>query len=107
MRIGELRKQISFQSEQMTADGAGGYALAWTTVLTAWAEIEPLHGDKRYVDGHLEAHATHKMILRYQSGVTPDMRVTYGSRTFKILSLLNQNERNQWLEVMVEEGAVS
>lgn len=105
MRIGELRKQISFQSEQMIADGAGGYALTWVTVLTAWGEIEPLHGDKRYVDGHLQVEATHKVTLRYQSGLTADMRIIYGSRVFKILSLLNQDERNQWLEVMVVEGA--
>ncbi|MBV8061583.1 MAG: phage head closure protein [Alphaproteobacteria bacterium] len=107
MSIGTLRKRVSFQSEQMTADGAGGYVLSWVTVMTVWAEIEPLQGSKRYVDGHLEAEATHKITARYQSGLTTDMRITYSGRTFKILSLLNKGERNQWLDVMVREGGAA
>jgi len=104
MRISDLRKRITLQSETPTTDSAGGYALVWTNVLMAWAEIKPTSGQKIFVDGHLEGHITHRVTLRYQSGITTDMRMIYNGRTFNIRAVLNSNESNRTLELLVEEG---
>lgn len=106
MRIGELRKQITIQAETPTGDGAGGYALAWMNIASAWADITPLSGNEVFTAQHLEGHATHRVTMRYRSdiAITTDMRIIYNSRVFNIRSVLNIDERNQWTEMLVEEG---
>ena len=104
MNSGDLRKQVTFQAETPTTDSAGGYALVWTNVMTVWADIKPSSGQKYFVDGHLEGHVTHHVTMRYQSGITTDMRMIYNSRVFNIRAVLNTNESNRWLELLVEEG---
>ncbi len=107
MRIGQLRKRVAIQAESSTPDGAGGYTLGWATVATVWADINPVTGNEAFVAQHLEGHITHRITLRWQSGVTitSDMRVLYGSRLFNIHAVLNNDERNQWIELLVEEGS--
>jgi SPP1 family predicted phage head-tail adaptor len=106
MRIGELRKQIVIQAETPAADGAGGYALAWTTLGTVWANIDPLSGSEVFTAQHLEGHVTHRITMRYRSDltITSDMRAVYNNRIFNIRSVLNMDESNQWQELLVEEG---
>jgi SPP1 family predicted phage head-tail adaptor len=106
MRIGELRKQIAIQEEVPTPDDAGGYALTWTTVATMWGDISPLNGNEIYTAQHLEGHVTHRITLRYRSdiAITSNMRAVYNNRTFNIRSIFNTDERNQWQELLAEEG---
>ena len=104
MHIGFLRKRITIQNETSTPDGAGGFVLAWSDVATVWAEIMPLNGREVFVAQQPEGRVTHRVTLRWFSGVTTDMRVVFNSRVFNIRSVLNTDERNQWLELMVEEG---
>jgi SPP1 family predicted phage head-tail adaptor len=102
--IGSLRKRITIQAETPASDGAGGYALAWTNVMTVWADIAPSTGQKIFTDGHLEGHVTHHITMRYQTGITTDMRVNYNNRIFNIRAVLNNDESNRWIELLVEEG---
>ena len=104
MTIGNLRKRVTFQAETPTTDNVGGYTLAWTNVMTVWAEIKPSSGNKYFVAGHLEGHITHHVTMRYQTGITTDMRMTYNNRAFNIRAILNTDESNRWLELLVEEG---
>ena len=105
MKIGRMRKRITLQTETPTTDNAGGYALAWTNSLTVWADIEPLSGHEVFTASHLEGRVTHSVTMRYQTGITTDMRIIYGSRVFNIRAVLNSDESNRWLELLVEEGA--
>jgi SPP1 family predicted phage head-tail adaptor len=109
MRIGELRKRITIEAEAQTADGAGGYALGWTTVATVWGEIKPLTGRKVYFAQHLEGRVTHQVNLRWDpdATITTDMRVNYNGRLFNIHAVINADERNHWAELLVEEGTAT
>jgi SPP1 family predicted phage head-tail adaptor len=100
-----MRKRVTIQQETPTSDGAGGYALVWINVMTIWAEIEPITGQKVFTDGHLEGHVTHHITMRYATGITTDMRVTYNNRLFNIRAVLNTDEQNRWTELLVEEGS--
>jgi SPP1 family predicted phage head-tail adaptor len=106
MSIGTLRKQVSIQSETKTPDNAGGYTLAWTTLATVWANITPISGKEVFAAGHLEGHATHKVTIRWRSDLvlTPDMRLSYNSRTFNIRAVLNRGEENKQFLLYAEEG---
>jgi head-tail adaptor len=43
--------------------------------------------------------------MRYLAGITAQMRVLYGSRTFQIISVLNVDQRNRVLVLYCEEHA--
>lgn len=107
MRVGELRKRVTFQSETSSSDNAGGYTLGWTTVATVWAAIEPLNGREVFTAQHLEGHVTHRVIIRYRSDITSDMRMVYGARVFNVRAVINQDERNCWTTLLVEEGVAA
>lgn len=104
---GTLRKRIAIQSETSVSDNAGGYTLGWATSFTLWADITPVTGHSLYVYGHIESHVTHRITVRYQSGITADMRVLYNGRVFAIHAVVNDDESNHWLHLLVEEGVAT
>ena len=42
--------------------------------------------------------------MRYRSGVTPAMRLVFDERIFNIRTIHNIDEKNDMLELLVEEG---
>lgn len=109
MTIGSLRKQVSVQAEVLGADSAGGYTPAWTTRATVWAEIEPLSGREVLAAQHLEGRVTHRVTMRWRDDltITPAQRLLIAGRAFNIRSVLNRGERNQWLDILAEEGGAA
>lgn len=107
MNAGRLRHQVTIQQQTQTATAYGGYSETWTDVATVWAHIKPLYGRERWHGDQVESDVTHQITIRYRSDVTvsPQMRVLYGSRVFKIISVINPEERNELLVLeCVEEN---
>jgi SPP1 family predicted phage head-tail adaptor len=109
MKTGTLRQRVSLQAEQRTSDTAGGYALAWTTLATVWANIKPITGKEVLAAGRLETRITHKITVRWRKDltITPDMRALVHDRVFSIRAVINENESNRWATLLVEEGAAA
>ncbi len=99
MRAGELRHRITLVEPTVVPDGLRG---ASATVMSTVADhlpaaIGPLEGRELYAAQQINATATHRIRVRYLSGVKPTQRVLFGLRTFEILSAMNVEERNrQW-----------
>ncbi len=102
--ISRMRHQITFQSESLTTDSGGGYSLSWSNGSTVWAEILPSSGSERFFAGQMVAAKTFRITTRYISGITSKMRILYGSRVLNIRSISNLEEKNEWLEIIAEEG---
>jgi SPP1 family predicted phage head-tail adaptor len=102
--IGKLRHSITIESAARTPDGAGGATLAWSTFVSTFASIEPASARERWMGHQVEADVTHKITMRYQSGITSAMRVVFGARVFQIHGITNEDERSQWLHLACEEG---
>ncbi|MFQ5783607.1 MAG: phage head closure protein [Alphaproteobacteria bacterium] len=107
VRAGALRHRVALQSAVETADGGGGFGVAWSDVATVWAAIEPLKGTERLRAQRLENPVSHKVTIRYRGGVTAAMRLKFGTRIFDIRAVINPRERNQRLELLCEEGVGS
>ncbi|MDD3289078.1 MAG: phage head closure protein [Alphaproteobacteria bacterium] len=93
MRIGNLDKRLTLQSESFS-----GSAAVWATIGSVWAEIKPAGGSAE--------HITHKIIVRYRSDVATGMRLILGDRVFTVRSIIRPDESGRWLELMVEEGGL-
>jgi SPP1 family predicted phage head-tail adaptor len=99
-----LKHRVVIQQRVLSADGAGGSTESWSSVATVWAELRARSGSERSFAGKLETRATHALTMRYRSGITSDMRVSYGGRQFNIRRIDNVNEAGVLLELQLEEG---
>lgn len=108
LTAGKLRHLIDFQSEQMTADGGGGNTLAWTSFVSGVRGfINPVSANERVFGQRLEHNITHRLWVRYRTDVSSEHRVLYSGRSMQIRGIRNLEERNQWLEIDLEEGVVT
>ncbi|MCE3233044.1 MAG: Transfer Agent [Rickettsiaceae bacterium] len=104
-----MRQTITFQSESTSSDSGGGVTLSWVDVSTVWAEIAPvtsmIFSSEKFSAGKIQGNISHIVTTRYLSGITSKMRILFGSRIFNIRSVININERSQWLKIYAEEGS--
>lgn len=106
--IGKLSHRIVIEKAELTSDGMGGQSETWSPFATLWAEIRPLKAWQQAHADTLEHRVTHQIRIRYRSGITSDMRVSFDSRIFQIKSIKDaDDERKKFLLLMSEEGAAS
>jgi len=99
MRTGSLRKRVSYQTYLTSWKANGQENRQWTTAWTSWASVEPLSGREIQAAGHTTATLSHRITLRYRPDVHPQGRFSMGGRTFNIVSVVNEGERNTTLVV--------
>jgi SPP1 family predicted phage head-tail adaptor len=104
VRIGRLRHRIAIERVTETRDTDGSVIETWSTYATVQASIDPLSGREYFAAQSVQADLTHRIVMRYLSGIVPKMRVKYGSRIFDILSVINVSERNGELQLMCRES---
>ena len=81
MKIGELRHRVTIQEKTVSIDAYGGEVVTWSTVVTVWAAVEPLSG-REFLEGRRqENEINYRIRIRYREGLTPSMRVVWGSTT--------------------------
>ena len=103
MKIGSMRHRVTIQYKVTTIDGYGGESITWTDLLTCWAAVEPLSG-REFLEGRrLENEINHRIRIRYREGLTPSMRVIWGSRAFDVESVIERASRRREIWLMCRE----
>lgn len=103
MRAGRLKHKIIIKSSMQTKNSFNELVLVWTDFSTIKSNIIPLNGNEIFSSSHLRAEVTHKVEIRYLVGVTPKMKIVYGSREFNIESVINVREANKVLHLVCTE----
>lgn len=104
-RITRLDRRLALEEAERSPDGAGGWTVAWSAVATLWAGIELVRGGETPRAEAVTAEATHRVILRRRSDVTPAMRFREGVRVLDILAVEQQGRR--WTRCLCRERPVS
>lgn len=97
------RHRITLQQASREPDGMGGFMESWQDIATVWAEVQPLMGKAYMVAKQTQSALSHRVRIRYRDGVTPDMRVQFGTRHFIIDAVLCPDERKHELHLMCVE----
>lgn len=104
---GKMRHRITFQRFSGALDDFGDPlqtdAANWADVATMWAAIDPISGREFYAAEQSQSEVSHKIRCRYRTGLDTAMRITYGKRRFKIISLIDWEERHESLLLMCKE----
>lgn len=104
MRAGRLRHRVTIQRPHETRDVQGGVTRTWLDVGTAWASIEPLSGREATIVHQVDSRITHRVNMRYYSGLVATDRLSLSGRTFGIVSVRNVDEMDREHEVMAQEN---
>lgn len=104
MNAGPLRHRVKIQAKTLTTDSYGGPVETWADFDTVWANIEPLQGNELVKAQAVRTETTHRITMRYLSGVTPAHRITYAGRYFNLLSVIDPELRGRELLIMASEG---
>ena len=111
LNSGKLRHKILLEREEKVKDNTGGFTSTWVTHKTLYAHIEPLTGmtnrGEVFHASKLEARISHRIHIRYFTDIKETDRLNYNGRYMQIRKILNMEERNQWIELHAEEGAVN
>lgn len=107
MNIGELRYKITFQILSNETTNENGFPLSederFTDFKSAWSTVYPLKGTEFWSAKTTYSESTVKFTCRYIPGITSDMRIQYGKRTFNIVGVIDVDERHKWLQIMATE----
>ena len=101
--IGNLRHRITLQKPVITKDSIGQELEEWQDVATVWASVEPLSGKEYFNAQQVNSEITTRITIRYIELLSPQWVVQLGKRTFNILSVINFEERNIYLQLLCSE----
>lgn len=107
MQAGMLRNRVWIEVATRTLDAVGQPATTWARATNGnvFAAIQPLRGVERFTAQQLSAKMSHKITIRYWSGLTPDEhRIKWGTRIFDINGVINIDERNKRMELYCTEA---
>lgn len=108
MQAGRLRERVTIQRQSVTRDDYGGEVIAWVNVKTVWASILPRSSAERFISGSAQelSKISHTVRVRYRSGITPKMRLAWGSRVLYVETITDPDGRRRELVLMCEEEQV-
>jgi SPP1 family predicted phage head-tail adaptor len=102
LRSGTMDRLAVFQTPAESANAIGEPILTWSDFATRWVAILPLSGNEQITALAAEGSITHRIRLRYTSGLKPKMRFTCEGRTFEIMSVVERGRREEH-ELMASE----
>jgi len=90
------RHLVWIERRTLTRDGEGGYTEAWARVggSQIWASVSPIKAVQRLDYQSVEVDATHLLTFGGYDDVEENDRVSFGTRTFEILTIENIQERD-------------
>ena len=101
---GQLRHRLAVQTFSESRDSQGGVTKSWSTDSTVWGSIRPLSGKELVSAQQVDAKVTHKIEIRYYSGLDTTYRIQNDSRTFNIIQVLNLAERDKLMVILAVES---
>lgn len=102
IRPGEMRERVTVQQATTATNSIGETTLTWTDLTTVWAAINGVSSSEALADGQQEARVTHRVRLRYISGLKHTDRFLWRSRILQIVSLLEYGNRSEHVAVCEE-----
>jgi SPP1 family predicted phage head-tail adaptor len=103
MRAGTLRHKIELHAKTSTQGSFGELSDSWSRYAYAFAAIKPLKGIEAEHAKQVHAEAEIQITMRYNASVTETDRIIFGTRTFEINAVINNDERNRSLTILAKE----
>ena len=104
MRAGSLDKKITIQYIGSTRNDFGEIEQGnYQDFKAVWASINPVSGKESFLSNTNFSTVSHKIKIRYLSGLNASMRIVWKDRIFLIKYFMNFNEANKEIDILCEE----
>lgn len=100
---GALRSELSLQQNVPTPDGMGGHVETWSEIATVFAKIEPVSAASFFGPDQTVESVTHRITLRWRSGVAAGMRFAKNGRNFDIVTVHDPDDSRRYLVCRARE----
>ncbi|ETK22319.1 phage head closure protein [Pseudomonas sp. FH1] len=108
MEAGKLRHPVEIQHKITPRDPITGDFLtpAWVEFAKVWAAVEDLSARDMIAAKAGQSQVTGRMVIRYQVGVLPTMRVIHRGETYSIEGppLADKKSGLEYLTLLVSKG---
>ena len=97
------------QDSGTTRNSVGEVTESWSEFAAAWMDIVKLSGGELVTAQQIKPNSTHQVTMRYQDGVTSDMRIKWNptpasTATIHIVDVNNLDYGNHTLEMLAKEN---
>lgn len=103
MDAGKLRERVTVQQASESRNALGETVQTWGTYATVWASVEGISSREALYAGQQQISISHRVLIRYLSGLTQSMRLQWRGRTLEIVSLLEHRNRSEH-ELLCQEA---
>lgn len=107
MSAGKYRHRVQLQSKTLTPDSHGNPVETWATASTVWAAVKPISGRERWANDRTSHDYDLAVSIRYRTGIAPDMRAIYNSRTLEVSTIVDTDERRRELVLLCRETDIA
>ena len=104
MEAGTLNKRITIQYQTKVSNDMGGFIVTWVNAATVWAALWPLSATETVKSMQTSMVISHRIRIRYLSVLRPSWRLKFGEKFYNIVSIINPNERNEYLDLICKES---
>ena len=101
---GKLRERVTVQQASESRNALGETVLSWATFAERWASVEGVSSRELLQYGQQQIEVSHRVRMRWLSGLTQSMRIVWRGRTLEIVSLLEHGNRSEH-ELVCQEAA--
>lgn len=103
-QVGKLDRRIRIQLRTVGANASNEDAeLGWSDFSQVWAKVEEKSGGEYYRDDKLTAVTVADFTIRYQRGITEEMRIVFNRRYYGIKSILFV-DRERYIKITAQSG---
>jgi SPP1 family predicted phage head-tail adaptor len=101
---GSLRERVTVQQASESRNALGETVLSWATFAERWASVEGVSSRELLQYGQQQIEVSHRVRMRWLSGLTQSMRIVWRGRTLEIVSLFEHGNRSEH-ELVCQEAA--
>lgn len=94
MDAGTLRDRVTVQQATENRNRLGESILSYTTFAEVSANVQGVSAREFLLAGQQQVEISHRVKIRYLSGLTPQMRLLWRGRTLEIISILEHENRS-------------
>ncbi len=101
--VGAMRRCLLLEQPVGMPDDIGGETRAYALVAAVWAHVEWLSGEERWRAGRPEQALSHRISLRWRTGVAAGQRLRDSAQIFEIRTVADPDGGRRRLVCLVEE----
>ncbi len=100
---GNMHQKIICRRQVLTPATTGQQQESWQKIATVWAAVTALSGDMKLTAGQKYIATNYKIRTRYQEQLLATRTVLWRGQVYRVVSLLNPDNRKRILEMQVVE----